>query len=133
MEKYGILPNIPQLAFLNERILLGRREVMNAESIIQNLSYNPCPLYPRFMNFSEISLSGLPGRPKVWANKKVIVPSGHRVNESVIKGLVETEDVVRFLESHSVEFEIVQPKPIQISKGEISFSHAVRVDSWLIG
>jgi len=59
VEKYGILPNIPQLAFLNERILLGRREVMNAESIIQNLSYNPCPLYPRFMNFSEISLSGL--------------------------------------------------------------------------
>ena len=133
IENCGADPFVPQILFANDTKATGLQEVLAAEETIKSLPSNPCLLPNGFtINFSELDLSSLPGKPKIWSNGKVIVPGASKINQTILKSLIHSQNPPEFLRAHSVEFELVNPQPMEISHGYVYFRNAIKIGDWLI-
>ncbi len=120
-EKYGIELGVPNILF-EEGNLIGDRD------IIENLNYSirpsRCPLLTGYEDFSELNLSSLPGRPKVWLNDMVLIRIPNEVSNE--------EQVKMVIDRNFNGFEEVTPQPVPLSGRNVYFKHAVKIQGWLV-
>jgi len=76
-EKYHSQAAVPQIILDERHLWLGRLDVPKAEQYISKLEINPCPLISGSAAFEAIDLKELPGLPKIWANKRVLISLGN--------------------------------------------------------
>jgi len=137
---YETQPAVPQIIIDKNNIRLGRIEVPKAEEDIKGKKKNPCPLINKTVPFGELDLSQLQGKPKIWANGRVLIkldedkwlfqwtPSTHQSKESLLELVGKEEfaqgDLKRLLFSENV-FEELKNKnfnPVDPQKVEFSGS-----------
>ncbi len=126
----NIRAGIPLIIFNKNQIGLGRFQVLDSKEIIKTLDSNDCPLPDgSSVNFNNLDLTSLQGNVKIWTKNRVLI-SGDKGNNELLKNLLITEDIYSTLED--INLEEIEPKPISISDGQIEFSHAVKIDDWIL-
>jgi len=124
---YGSGLGIPLLIFGEGNYIRGDTPILeNVEGVIQGMSENPCPLLSGSVSFEELNLSSLPGKPKIWANGRVLIPineSRESLNEALF-----SQDVLSSLP----RYEVVEPEPVPLSGRYLYFNNAVEVGGWLL-
>ncbi len=121
---------VPLIIFNKNQIGLGRFQVLDSKEIIEGLDSNDCPLPDgSSINFNDLDITSLQGKIKIWTKNRVLI-SGDKGNNELLKNLLITKDIYSTLED--INFEEIEPKPISISDGQIEFSHAVKIDDWIL-
>jgi len=121
---------IPLIIFNKDQIGLGRFQVLDSKEIIKGLDSNNYPLPDgSSVDFSELDITNLQGKVKIWTKNRVLI-SGNKGDNELLKNLLVTEEIGSLLES--TDFKEIDPEPVQISDGQIEFSHAVKVDDWIL-
>jgi len=75
-EKCGLQAAVPQIVIKENENCLGAIDVPRAEDFIKEGKSNSCPLIDKAVPFDKLDLDELPGKPKIWANEKVLVSLG---------------------------------------------------------
>jgi len=125
--RYGSGMGIPLLIFGEGNYIRGDTPILeNVRGVIQGMSENPCPLILGSVSFEELNLSSLPGKPKIWANGRVLIP----INESreSLNEVLFSQDVLSSLP----QYEVVEPEPVPLSGRYLYFERAVKVGGWLL-
>jgi len=121
---------IPLIIFNKNQLGLGRFQVLDSKEIIKTLDSNNCPLPDgSSVNFNNLSLTSLQGKIKIWTKNRVLI-SGNKGDNKLLKNLLITEDIYSILENTNLKE--IEPKPISISNSQIEFSHAVKIDDWIL-
>jgi len=125
-----VRPGVPFIIFDKNKTGIGRFQVIDSKTIIEELNSNDCPLPDgSSVSFDELDITNLSGKIKIWAKDRVLI-SGRGGNNKLLKNLLLTDDISSFLEN--VNFKKVEPQPVLISGGRVEFSHAVEIDNWIL-
>lgn len=127
-EKYQSGFGIPLLIFNAEKSIAGDGPIIQkAGNIIESLGTSMCPLKDgKNSDFIDINLSELPGNPKIWTNDRVLVPQSYKDDDISRKLLTEDNLTDTF---SSGNFSLSDKKSVALSGGQITFQHAVRMES----
>jgi cytochrome c biogenesis protein CcdA len=121
---------VPLIIFNKENIGLGRFQVIDSNEIIEKTNSNDYPLSNGFsIGFEDLDLTDLKGKVKIWTKNRVLI-SGDGGNNELLKDLLITEKLESSLEN--INFKEINPEPVQLSNGQIEFSHAVEIDGWVL-
>jgi cytochrome c biogenesis protein CcdA len=121
---------VPLIIFNKDHIGLGRFQVLDSKEMIENLDNNDFPLPDgHSVSFNNLDLTNLQGKVKIWTKNRVLI-SGENGNNELLKEFLIAEDILSILEDNN--FKEINPNPIQVSDGQIEFSHAVKIDDWIL-
>lgn len=123
-------PGIPFLIFDKQITALGRFAVLDSKQIIEKIDSNECPLSDgSSIDFRDLDITALPGKPKIWAKNRVLIRIGDGGNNKLLKSLLTSENLSSTLEG--IKFEKIKAQPIPISDAKIEFENAVKIDNWI--
>jgi hypothetical protein len=126
----GVQHGVPFLILNTENYYIGRYEVLGAESVIEGMASNGCPMPDgSSVGFGNLDISTLSGKPNVWAMDRVLVSEGGGGGNELLKNLLFEEDIAGLL--GDLGYEEVSPVPVQLSGSQAEFEHAVRLDGWV--
>jgi cytochrome c biogenesis protein CcdA len=121
---------VPLIIFNKDNIELGRFQVIDSNEIIETIHSNNYPLPDgSSVNFENLDLTSLQGKVKIWTKNRVLI-SGNKGDNELLKHLLITEEIEPLLEN--IDFEEIDPEAVQVSDGQIEFSHAVKVNDWIL-
>jgi len=121
---------VPLIIFNKNQTGLGRFQVLDSEEIIKNLDSNDYPLPDGLsIKFNDLDITNLKGKIKIWTQNRVLI-SGNKGNNEILKKLLTTENISSILEN--IDFEEIEPEPVLISEGQVEFSHAIKIDGWVL-
>ena len=123
-EKYSSGLGIP-LLIINSNVFVGGDIpiIQNAKNIIDRLETNGCPL-PDGSNidFKDLEISNLPGKPKLWVNDRIVIPDSN-TDGKILKQLLTEDNLTATLTSG--QFSMDDIETVSLSGGQIKFQHAV--------
>ncbi len=123
-------PGVPFLIFNNEQTALGRIEVTDSNSVIEQFSSNQCPLPDgSSIDFGDMDFTSIEGKVNIWTDDRVLVSAKGGDND-LIKKLITTKDV--YSELLGIPHEEIEPFPVQISESEVYFKNAVKIGDWIV-
>jgi hypothetical protein len=126
----GMPHGVPFLVLGGGSSYVGRFEVLEARSVIGNLSSSGCPMPDgSSVDFGSLDMAALPGKPNIWARERVLVPEGGGGDNGLLRELLFEDDIRGLL--GSLGYEEVLPVPVRLSGSQVEFEHAVRLDGWL--
>ena len=110
--------------------MIGRFKVQKAVDGLEEAVSNDFPKWDgTAVDFNDLDLTQLSGAPKIWTKNRVLI-HGEGGNNEVLKKILLEKDLSQALEG--VSFTKVDPEPVSISHSEIIFTHAVKVDDWIL-
>lgn len=123
---------VPLIIFGRNQSIIGDSPILNnIEGVLNSLKSNPCPLVDgSSTEFARVDITALPGKPKIWANDRILIKVGEAGNNEILKKLLVTSDIPSALEG--VEYKIVEPEPAPLSGSEVKFEHAVQIAGWVL-
>jgi hypothetical protein len=118
---------IPVLIFNTSSVIHGDVPILEK---LRDLSMqnNSCLLPSGEKSFDSLSVSQLEGKPKIWADNRVLVSKGGGNSDIALRGLL-TGNISYWLST--VSYSTIEPEDVLISGGSISFEHAAAIDGWL--
>ena len=127
-QAYGTPMGVPLLIFGKDHYIVGDYPILNAlESELDKLSENPCPTLNGSIPFEELDPNQLPGKPKVWANGRLLEELGgakallHQLLFGNISGILKES-----------EYRAVTPEPAPLSGSYVNFDNAVEIGGYLL-
>ncbi len=119
---------IPLLIFSRDNIITGDIPIIQeAEGVIESLGTNGCPMPDgSSVDFSEIDLSAIEGNPTIWTNNRALKASSYEDGE-LLKRLLVEDDIAGVLSGEG--FQLTEDNSFALSGGQISFEHAIGLDS----
>jgi len=125
-------PGMPLLIFDKGNSFLGKINILDSEETIKNSGSNECPLIQGPVSFEDLYLVSLPGKPKVWAQNRVLISEATdgEGDSKLLKKLLLSRDLSSDLEG--VTFEKIEARPVQISRGTIEFDEAIKIGEWIL-
>ena len=123
-------PGVPFLILNKDKTYIGRFEVMKASEEIININSNAFPKPDGAdVSFKDLDIVNLPGQLTIWTKNRVLLP-GKGGDNTVLKKLLLDKDLSMALDG--VNFTKIKPEPVLISRDEIIFSHAIKIDDWTL-
>jgi len=120
---------IPLLILGKEDSLVGDKPILsNIELRLNNMDSNDCPLSLESVSFDELDLVEIAGKPKLWANNRILISDGSKIDNSV-KALLLTQDIPATMSE--LDYSTINPEPVLLSGSKINFEHAVDIDGWV--
>ena len=120
-ESYQTAFGIPRIIFGPEDYLVGDQQIINNfNSKVEGLKGNKCALVDgRIINFNNLDLSLLPGKPKIWKQNRILIKNtlegdwifawnGENVEERNMEGIINNKDVLQELIKTENISELVQ-------------------------
>jgi len=123
---------VPQVVIDKNIIRLGRIDVPKAENNIKKKEFNPCPLIDKSISFKELDLNQLPAKPKIWANRRILIKLSEnewlfqwngehspktigkeKFTQKEVKNLLFAENLFEKLKNKT--FDIVEPQKAEFS------------------
>ncbi len=147
---------VPYLSIDKDNIRMGRLDVPAGEADIKAKTSNLCPLLEGSVSLEELDLNKLLGKPKIWANGRILISleentwlfqwDGEKISEEItgneninnktLKDLLFTDDVSQIL--NGKKFESAEPQKAEFSgiafpgHGFIpykDFENAIKIDT----
>jgi hypothetical protein len=126
---YDIGGTIPVLIFAKSEVIHGDAPILESlRTQLDTMSNNTCLLPSGNASFDALSISQLAGRPKLWANNRVLISEGGGNDDAILRGLL-TGNITEWLKKTT--YSSSGPENVEISGGEVTFEHAVRMQGWL--
>jgi len=123
LDKYKMQSGVPSILFESGNILGDRPIIENIENVILG-GPQPCQLLSGSKDFSQINISSLPGKPKIWIGDMVLIRNPNEVSN---------EDEVRdVLHGNYKKYEKVKPEPVPLSGRNVYFKNAVKIKGWTV-
>jgi len=128
---YNTGMGVPLIIFNKNQHIIGDSPIISSiESVLTKLKSNPCPLANGTMKaFTNLDITALPGKPKLWANNRILIKTGKGGNNETLKKLLTAKNIASALSG--VKYSVTKPKPAPLSGNEVKFEHAVQLDGWL--
>lgn len=125
--EYNFGLRLPVLLFGEGDSIVTDTLVLNsAESTLRGLAGNPCPLLEGAVQFEELDLSSMKGKPKIWVGGRAIEGRPFNVNQSsLLKALLLGNDVPALL--NDAIYSASSSKSLQLSGKEVEFDNAVEI------
>jgi len=130
--KYSTRVSVPQLFISEENIPLGAILIPASLDELAGTN-NPCLLLDGPTQFSELDFDALPGKPKIWANNRMIERVMETESDSLfLKTLLFSENPKAELENSGYPFKPINKKTVPIAFGSIEFENAIEIGgSWI--
>ncbi len=126
----GVGHGVPFLILNANNVYIGRYEVLGAESVIKSMTSNDCPMPDgSSVDFGNLDITTLTGKPNIWARGRVLVSEGGGADNELLKGLLFEEDIAGLL--GGLGYEEIEPVPVQLSGSQTNFEHAVQLGGWI--
>ena len=129
----GTQAAVPCLAVTGDNIKLGRIDVPKGGKDIKTLKSNSCLLKDKSVAFEDLKLNQLQGRPKIWANGRILYTSeenswlfqwddqtfseniagNKNIDNQLAKNLLFADSISKILEGR--KFEMVEPQRTEFS------------------
>lgn len=132
-QRYGQRASVPRL-FINENNIAGGRiQVPNAENDIKSMNNSPCLLLNKSVNFSELNLNELKGKPSIWYNGRVLVKKEQgKANSDLLKKLLLSENLSKTISESSELLQEIKAEPAPLAYGKVEFKNAIKVGNWVL-
>jgi len=127
-QRYDSGLGIPVIIF-EDISLAGDSEI--TKNIEKRIKQGPskCPLITTFTKSEDLDINGLPGKPKIWTNDRVLIRTDGENHEALLKELLVTENLSKTFEN--ILYKIAEPQSVHLSGKSITFENAIDVDGWL--
>jgi len=122
---------VPLAIFDRENYMIGDRPIINGiKDAISDLRGAGVPLIDgRSVNFKELDIASLPGKPKIWHQQKVLIKQGDKGDSSLLRQLLVEDDLISVLKGINVQK--IDPLPVALSGGSVEFENAISVGGWI--
>lgn len=130
-QNYDSSWGIPRVVFSKDSVIAGDRPIMNNfNSTLGELENNQCPLIDGSgVDFKDLSLDDLPGKPKIWNQNRILIKTGKTFNGDEAKKLLIGSDFEETLKQ--INFSEVEPKDVPLSGGKRKFDKAIEFSGWV--
>jgi cytochrome c biogenesis protein CcdA len=126
---YGIGGTIPVLIYGKDKIVRGDAPILESlRTELDAMANNPCLLPSGNESFDTATISQLAGKPKLWADNRVLISNGGGNDDDVLRGLL-TGNITEWLSR--ANYSSIEPEEVKISGGSVNFEHAARISGWL--
>ena len=128
-DKYQTGTGIPMLIINEEKTLLGDNPIIkNVKYELDSIDSNNCLLLNNSVEFNELDLNELKGRPKIWFGDKVLIKTDDGfVDSEKAKEALATEDL------ESMGLEKTEPIEVHFSGKILEYSEARKIgENWII-
>ncbi len=124
---------IPQIIFSKDKHFRGDKSILkNIPDALKEINSNKCPLKDgSSVAFTELDLTTLPGKPKIWKGERVLIKKDEGGDNAILKELLTTEDLSTVLGKIKFRFRVITPFSVAISGGNIYFDNAIELDGWV--
>ena len=145
--RYGSGLGIPLIIFDKDRYLAGDRPILQNVKIIIEEGLNPCLLLNDSVDFNNLDIISLPGRPNIWANDRILIKASEEkwifqwngkpiksridgnINVSnaskILRDLLMSEDIPVSLEK--IRFKTIKPESVPLSGKSVLFDNAIEM------
>ncbi len=141
--KYNSGLGIPLIIFENSHIAGDSPILKNTEETI-NKGSSKCPLLKKQINFNELDINSLQGKPKIWTKNRVLIKKDNKyifqwngefnditkfskenINKEDLLQLILTDNLHETLKS--IEYKGIEPEPVALSGQYINFENAIEL------
>jgi len=126
---YGSGLGVPLVILSKENHIIGDLPILNNLDAITGLGKNPCPLISGPSDFSDLDLTALPGKPKIWKDGRILIKTDGGNNNELLKNLLTASNISSILEG--VNYKVVEPQPVALSGRSVTFDNAIQLDGWI--
>ncbi len=127
---YNVSLGIPKVIFDKQKQITGDSPIIKSfETEIKNLEKNECSLINgETVDFSNLDINFLPGKPKIWHQNKILIKNKTGGNGEILKNLLigDPEEILK--ENNLKE---VKPERVALSGKTVDFNRAIELDGWL--
>ncbi len=129
--EYNFGLGIPLIIFDKDNYLIGGTPIIkNTREIIDKSNSNNCSLIDgSSVDFNNLDLTFLPGQPKIWKSKRILLKINDGGNNEVLKRLLVIDDISSVFEG--INYETIESKPVPLSGKKIYFDNAIQLDGWI--
>jgi len=128
--KYDSGLGVPLIILSKEKHIAGDYPILNNLDIITKAERNSCPLINgSSVNFENLDLIDLPGKPKIWMNDRILIKVNEGGNNELLRNLLTAYNISSVLEG--VNYKIVDPQPVPLSGKNIYFENAIELNGWI--
>ncbi len=128
-------PGVPSLV-LDKNIYIGPTRIKAAAKDIEAKFYQNCPLPgQKSIPLNRLKPSELSGMPRIWTKNRVFILESNssdalfaRTRDTCVAKLIQTKDIYSVLKN--IDFEEVEPKAVNTSRGNLEFENAVMIGNW---
>jgi len=128
---FGTPLGIPLIIFDSNDYIIGDTPILNRiEEKLSSMNSNPCLLLDGKVSFEEIDLSSLPGKPKIWANSRVLWRAGQEnitTDKKILLRLL-LDNLTAVLSE--VQYEVASAEPAPLSGSSVDFDSAIIVGDY---
>ena len=129
-QKYNSDLGVPLAIFGENDFLIGDSPILkNIEEKIKTKS-NQFPSLQGKINFGDLNLSAIPGRPTIWSKERVLIKTkNQQIENDILKNLLLKDDLSLILES--IDYEIIKPEKVPLSGKNLNFQNAIKINNWI--
>jgi len=126
---YGSGLGVPLIIFSKEESIVGDIPILRNLDI-EGIGANSCPLADgSSVDFSELDITSLPGKPKIWTNERILMASEGGGEKDLLKALLTAEDLSSAVEGF--DYSVVEPVPVPLSGKNVNFENAIKINGWI--
>jgi len=129
-QEYNSGLGIPLIIFDKNDFLIGDLQITkNIEEKIKTGS-NKFPSLQGEVNFNNLNLSSIPGKPTIWSKERVLIKTkNQQIENDLLKELLTKENISSTLEN--IEYEVIEPQKIPLSGKSLNFQNAIKIENWI--
>ena len=132
-DHYNLGLGIPLFIISPQERVIGDNPILNnIEKVIRENPNNPCLLLDKSLNFSQVDIDSLPGKPKFWRKDRILIAlqADNREGGQEAKKYFLSPDLSSLAASNSFQHltDIVAP----LSGKKVVFSQGVKIGSWIL-
>jgi len=130
--RYNFGLGIPLIILNKEKYILGDYPILDNINSITKLRKNPCLLIKGPVNFDNLDLTALPGKPKIWTNKKILIKTSGGNNNKLLKNLLISSNISNLSSIlEEINYKIIEPQPVALSGKNVYFDNAIQLNGWI--
>jgi len=112
-QKYNSDLGVPLAIFWREWFSIGDSPILKILKKNKTKS-NQFPSLQGKINFSNLNLSAIPGRPTIWSKERVLIKTkNQQIENDILKNLLLKDDLSLILEN--IDYEIIKPEKVPLS------------------
>ncbi len=127
--KYNTGLGIPLIIFEHDYKVGDSPILQNINSLLEKSS--KCLLLDGSASFSEIDITKLPGKPKLWVAERILIKTTGGNNNQLLKSLLTIAEENLSSVVKDINYKVVEPEKVALSGKNVEFENAIQINGWI--